>query len=110
MWLQCSSHINSIAFRCEIIGHKYPKDIFSQQRGRLCKCLKYLLQAQLKLAEHLRKLGEQGKDVEGMDVDLDQLRGNLAKYRKYGFTDDLDWLDDKKKVKAITIFFYETSV
>ena len=67
------------------------------------------------MAEHLRRLGEQGKDVEGMDVDLEQLRGNLAKYRKYGKgfdLEDLDWMDDarKKKVKAVTIFFYETSV
>ena len=30
-------------------------------------------QAQLKLADHLRKMGEQGKDIEGMDVDLNQV-------------------------------------
>ena len=77
--------------------------------------IQLVFQAQLKLAEHLRKLGEQGKDVEGMDVDLEQLRGNLAKYKKYGKGFDLealDWMDSerRKKVKAVTIFFYETSL
>ena len=67
-------------------------------------------QAQLKLADHLRKMGEQGRDLEGMDVDLDELRANLSKYKKFGFNiSDLDWIDERKKIKAVTIFFYETS-
>lgn len=50
-----------------------------------------------------------------MDVDIDELRGNLAKYRKYGKgfdLEDLDWVDAdrRRKVKAVTIFFYETSL
>ena len=72
-----------------------------------------LFQAQLKLADHLRKMGEQGKDLEGMDVDLDELRANLSKFKKYGKgfdVNDLDWLDSRRKIKAVTIFFYETSV
>ena len=72
-----------------------------------------LFQAQLKLADHLRKMGEQGKDLEGMDVDLDELRANLSKFKKYGKgfdVYDLDWLDSRRKIKAVTIFFYETSV
>lgn len=71
------------------------------------------LQAQLKLADHLRKMGEQGRDLEGMDVDLDELRANLSKYKKFGKgfdINDLDWLDNRRKIKAVTIFFYETSV
>jgi 5-bromo-4-chloroindolyl phosphate hydrolysis protein len=38
-------------------------------------------QAQLKLAEHLKKMSEQGKDVDGMDVDLDELRAKLEKFK-----------------------------
>merc|ERR1711953_1380808 len=41
--------------------------------------LRAQIQAQLKLADHLRKMGEQGRDLEGMDVDLDELRANLSK-------------------------------
>ena len=73
----------------------------------------FYFQAQLKLADHLRKMGEQGKDLEGMDVDLDELRANLSKFKKYGKgfdVNDLDWLDSRRKIKAVTIFFYETSV
>jgi len=75
--------------------------------------LRAQIQAQLKLADHLRKMGEQGKDLEGMDVDLDELRANLSKFKKYGKgfdVNDLDWLDSRRKIKAVTIFFYETSV
>ncbi|TRY73133.1 hypothetical protein TCAL_08800 [Tigriopus californicus] len=79
--------------------------------------LRAQIQAQLKLADHLRKMAEQGKDLEGMDVDLEELRRNLEKFKKgrlgkfFGDfnIDDLDWIN-KRKVKAVTIFFYETSV
>ena len=76
-----------------------------------CSIICFSFQAQLKLADHLRKMGEQGRDLEGMDVDLDELRANLSKYKKFGFNiSDLDWIDERKKIKAVTIFFYETSV
>ncbi len=54
----------------------------------------------------------EGKDLEGMDVDLDELRANMAKFRKFGikFDGDMDWINNQKKIKAVTIFFYETSV
>jgi len=58
-------------------------------------------------------MGEQGKDIEGMDVDLDQLRANLSKFKQFGEDfdiKDLDWMDKKRRVRAITVFFYETSV
>ena len=57
-------------------------------------------------------MAEEGKDVEGMDVDMDQLRANLKKYGKGFDLKDLDWMDAerRRKVKAVTIFFYETSV
>lgn len=67
----------------------------------------------MKLADHLRKMGEQGKDIEGMDVDLNQLRANLSKFKRFGKDfdiSDLDWIDRKRRVRAVTIFFYETSV
>ena len=47
--------------------------------------LQLLSQAQLKLADHLRKMAEQGRDLEGMDVDLDELRRNLNKLKKGRF-------------------------
>jgi hypothetical protein len=65
------------------------------------------------LADHLRKMGEQGKDIDGMDVDLNNLRANLSKFRRFGKdfdVNDLDWIDKNRRVRAITIFFYETSV
>ena len=61
----------------------------------------------------MRKMGEQGRDLEGMDVDLDELRANLSKYKKFGLgfdLTDLDWIDNRRKIKAVTVFFYETSV
>ena len=55
-------------------GHTdYPfavRDILKDMNGSNVFCK----QAQLKLADHLRKMGEQGKDIEGMDVDLNQVR------------------------------------
>ena len=69
-----------------------------------------IFKAQLKLAEHLRKMAEEGKDVEGMEVDMAELRSNM---KRYGMDlKDLDWLDAerRRKVKAVTIFFYETSL
>ena len=39
-------------------------------------------QVQMKLADTLRKLSEQGKDVEGIDaVDVDQLRSSISRKR-----------------------------
>lgn len=58
-------------------------------------------------------MAAEGRDMEGMDVDLDELRANLSKFRKFGKgfdINDLDWLDNRRKIKAVTIFFYETSV
>ena len=43
-----------------------------------------------------------------MDVDLDELRANM---KKFGMdVDSLDWINNRRKIKAVTIFFYETSV
>ena len=57
-------------------------------------------------------MAEEGIDVEGMDVDMAALRGNLKKYGKGFDLKDLDWMDAerRRKVKAVTIFFYETSL
>jgi len=41
--------------------------------------INFFEQAQLKLADHLRKMGEQGKDIEGMDVDLNQVRTTVTR-------------------------------
>ena len=75
--------------------------------------LRAQIQAQLKLADHLRKLGESGglkikqrrllKQAllfteldEAAQAELDAIRGNLAKYKgKYGKDigiDELDWV------------------
>ena len=42
----------------------------------------------MKLADHLRKMAEQGRDLEGMDVDLDELRHNLNKLKKGRYVND----------------------
>lgn len=51
--------------------------------------------------------------------DLDQLKKNIAMFRKGKYAkglsefeiNDLDWIDQSsRKVKAVTILFYETSV
>ena len=33
------------------------------------------------MADHLRKMAAEGKDMDGMDIDLDELRANLSKYK-----------------------------
>ncbi|XP_040569259.1 TWiK family of potassium channels protein 7 isoform X2 [Lepeophtheirus salmonis] len=80
--------------------------------------LRAQIQAQLKLAAQLQKMGDKDIDLEGIDLDMDQLRKNIALMKKGKFgaglsdidIDNLDFLDGKRKVKAVTIFFYETSL
>jgi len=86
--------------------------------------LRAQIQAQLKLANTLRQMADQaGKnniEFEGIDIagDLEELKKNIAKFKKgkYGDfgdfgMDDLDWMDQNaRRVKAVTIFIYETSV
>ena len=87
--------------------------------------LRAQIQAQIKLAATLRNLADQaGKnniELEGLDLagDLDQLKKNIAMFKKGKFgkglaefeINDLDWIDqNSRKVKAVTILIYETSV
>lgn len=87
--------------------------------------LRAQIQAQLKLANTLRQMADQaGKnniEFEGLDIagDLEELKKNIAKMKKgkygAGLSDmdmnDLDWMDQNaKRVKAVTILIYETSV
>jgi len=84
--------------------------------------LRAQIQAQLKLAATLKQMQDQaGKNIEfdGLDMagDLEELKRNIAKYKKKGkgFSDieisNLDWMDqNSRKVKAVTILIYETSV
>ncbi|XP_023345518.1 potassium channel subfamily K member 18 isoform X2 [Eurytemora carolleeae] len=79
------------------------------------------IQAQLKLADTLKKLSETAEknnmDI-GMSIadDLEQLKNNLNKFKNskhaaaFGDVDiqTLDWVEDNKKVKAF--FIYESSV
>ena len=95
-------------------------------------------QAQLKLADHLRKMAEHGGGTysylhahhflynslltywqiypdldEASRAELDAIQGNLAKLKGRKGLDDLDvdeWVDKNKRVKAVTIIFYETSL
>ncbi len=79
-----------------------------------------LLQAQLKLASTLRQMADANVHLEGLDLadDLAQLRDNIAKFKRGKFgkgladieISDLDWIEKNRKVKAVTIFFYESSV
>ena len=84
--------------------------------------LRAQIQAQLKLAATLRQMadaaGKNNLELEGMDIagDMAALKANIAKYKKgmKGLSDieinDLDWIESGKKVKAVTIVIYETSV
>lgn len=80
--------------------------------------LRAQIQAQLKLAATLKQMAQNNVDIDemGMGADLEALRANLAKMKKMGigFGDfemgDLDWIDGRKKVKAVTILIYETSL
>ena len=64
--------------------------------------------------------GKNNIELEGMDIagDLDELKKNIAKFKKgkmgKGLSDididALDYIESGRKVKAVTIFIYETSV
>ena len=67
------------------------------------------------------QMQNQNIDMEGLDIagDLDELKKNIAKLKKGKLgkgllsdieINDLDWYDQNRKVKAVTIFIYETSV
>ncbi|XP_023324781.1 TWiK family of potassium channels protein 7 [Eurytemora carolleeae] len=84
--------------------------------------LRAQIQAQLKLADTLRKLGEHA-DKNNLELDVDiagdlaALKDNLAKFKKgkmKGLEDidinELDWVEKNRKVRAVTIFIYETSL
>lgn len=85
--------------------------------------LRAQIQAQLKLADTLKKLGEHA-DKNGLELDLDiagdmaALKKNLAKFKrgKHGSglddidIEELDWVENNKKVKAVTILIYETAL
>ena len=50
---------------------------------------------------------------EASRAELDAIQGNLAKLKGRKGLDDLDvdeWVDKNKRVKAVTIIFYETSL
>ena len=79
--------------------------------------LRAQIQAQLKLAATLRQMGQQNLEgMEGLDMDLATLKANLSKLGKLGAgfddidIDDLEWIESGKKVKAVTIYIYESSV
>ncbi|CAB4065370.1 KCNKN [Lepeophtheirus salmonis] len=67
--------------------------------------LRAQIQAQLKLAAQLQKMGDKDIDLEGIDLDMDQLRKNIALMKKGKFgaglsdidIDNLDFLDGKRK-------------
>ena len=71
--------------------------------------------------EHFLYLIQNNIEFEGIDIagDLQELKKNIAKFKKGkyggGLSDmeinDLDWFDaNARKVKAVTILIYETSL
>ena len=107
----------------EIVRRQYAESWRKMQE------LRAQIQAQLKLADHLKKLGEAGELDEAAQAELDLIQKKLGKYKgKYGKEigiDELEWVicyrahlclisffqaDANKKVKAVTIIFYETSL
>lgn len=83
--------------------------------------LRAQIQAQLKLADTLKKISE-AAEKNNVDIgssisgELDSLKKNLDKYKKSGMGEDfddvdirtLDWVEDNRKVKAF--FIYESSL
>lgn len=76
------------------------------------ECVKYL---------NSQQAGKNNIKLEGLDLvgDLDQLKKNIALFKRGKFgkglaefeINDLDWIDqNSRKVKAVTILVYETSV
>jgi len=95
----------------EIVRQQYEESMRKMQE------LRAQIQAQIRLAETLRKMGEQGALDPEAAAELDKIKGKLAKYKGKmgkGFddlaVDELEWMDNNKNVKAITIIFYETSL
>jgi len=100
-------------------------ELFRRQYAESWKKMQELraqIQAQLKLADTLRKLGEHA-DKNNLELDVDiagdlaELKKNLAKMKKgkmKGLEDidinELDWVEKNRKVRAVTIFIYETSL
>ena len=83
--------------------------------------LRAQIQAQVKLADTLKKLSDNAATANvdiGVNIaeDLEQLKNNLNKFKKEAGGDilddldiqQLDWVEDNKKVKAF--FIYESSV
>ena len=99
--------------RSATLMHNHPHRRQYAESWRKMQELRAQIQAQLKLADHLRKLGESGglkinqrrllkqsllfaELDEAAQAELDAIRGNLAKYKgKYGKDigiDELDWV------------------
>lgn len=93
----------------EIVRQQYEESMRKMQE------LRAQIQAQIRLAETLRKMGEQGTLDPEAAAELDKIKGKLAKYKGKmgkGFdldVDELEWMDANKNVRTIVIF-YETSV
>ena len=95
----------------EIVRRQYEESMRKMQE------LRAQIQAQIRLAETLRKMGEQGALDPEAAAELDKIKGKLAKYKGKmgkGFddlaVDELEWMDSNKNVRAITVIFYETSL
>ena len=95
----------------EIVRRQYEESMRKMQE------LRAQIQAQIRLAETLRKMGEQGTLDPDAQAELDKIKGKLAKYKGKmgkGFddlaVDELEWMDRNKNVRAITVIFYETSL
>ena len=95
----------------EIVRRQYEESMRKMQE------LRAQIQAQIRLAETLRKMGEQGTLDPDAQAELDKIKGKLAKYKGKmgkGFddlaVDELEWMDSNKNVRAITVIFYETSL
>ena len=74
----------------EIVRREYEESMRKMQE------LRAQIQAQLKLADHLKKLGEAGELDEAAQAELDLIQKKLGKYKgKYGKEigiDELEWV------------------
>jgi len=96
----------------EIVRRQYEESWKKMQQ------MKTMIQSQIRLADSLAKLGAQGGLDEAGARELANIRDNLARQKvKLGkefdnyVVDEADWGDDSdRRVRVVTIVWYETSL
>lgn len=96
----------------EIVRRQY------EESWRKMQQIKIQIQAQIRLADSLAKMGAQGGLDEAGTIELETIRNNLVKHKvKLGkefdnfAVEEADWVDaSDKRVRVVTFILYETSL